>query len=87
MTENESMIVINIIALFMIFLLLLVFYLKKIIPFMRKKDYIKMEMERSQGSEYRHWERKLKRHYLRQIPIFGNMIIKKYYKSHKKTSN
>jgi len=46
------------------------------IPFSKKHRYIKMEMNRTRGKEYRYWEKELKRCYIRLIPVVGKTILK-----------
>ena len=64
-------IIVVVIGIFLIISLYVNFY----IPFKKERDYIKMEMERSyKQDEYRHWQRKLKRLYLRSIPFIGRFF-------------
>ena len=59
-----------IIGFFLIFALVINLYL----PFKNKRDYIKMEMSRSDDNEYYYWKRKLKKLYLSYIPIIGRFF-------------
>ena len=47
-----------------------------IIPFKSYARYLKMEIKRSYGNEYRYWKRKLKRHYVRSIPFIGKFLVR-----------
>ena len=49
---------------------------KVLIPFNAKTRYIKMEIKRSNGSERRHWQKKLKKHYLRSVPFIGKFLLR-----------
>lgn len=52
-------------------------YFKTVIkPFIKKRDYIKMELGRSNEREYRYWKRKLKKLYVQHIPFVGKLIWK-----------
>ncbi len=57
-----------IIVLFFLFAI----YFNIIVPLMKEREYIKMEMQRSFNEEaYRYWKKELKRAYLRHIPFIG----------------
>lgn len=44
-------------------------------PFLREREYIKMEMKRSfDEDEYRYWKHRLKKLYLRSIPFIGKFF-------------
>lgn len=73
-----------------VFLVVFCIYLvKTIIPFVDRCRYIKMEMNRSEGGEYLYWKKKLKRHYIRNIPFVGKLILKlrRRYKEKKRKAN
>lgn len=76
--ENEvGVIALEYFTLFLIVLFLLLLLIKrKVIPFVKQRNYIIMEMNRSTDEEYDYWRKKLKRHYVRQIPVLGKIIIK-----------
>lgn len=57
-----------------VFFIVLAFYFNVIAPFMKARDYIKMEMQRSDGDEYYYWKRELKRLYISHIPIIGRFF-------------
>ena len=52
----------------------MIYYFNVVVPFLDKRRYIKMEMNRSDGNEYLRWKSKLKNHYLEHIPLFGRFI-------------
>ena len=56
------------------FFIVLAFYFNVIAPFMKARDYIKMEMQRSDVDEYYYWKRELKRLYISHIPIIGRFF-------------
>ena len=56
------------------FFIVLAVYFNIIAPFMKAREYIKMEMQRSDGNEYYYWKRELKRLYLSHIPIIGRFF-------------
>ena len=56
------------------FFIVLAFYINVIAPFMKARDYIKMEMQRSDGDEYYYWKSELKRLYISHIPIIGRFF-------------
>ncbi len=56
------------------FFIVLAFYFNVIAPFMKARDYIKMEMQRSDGERYKYWKSELKRLYIRHIPFIGRFF-------------
>ena len=52
------------------------FYKFYIMPIKSRARYLKMEMKRSYGREYQYWKRKLKRHYVRSIPLIGKFLVR-----------
>ena len=56
------------------FFIVLAFYFNVIAPFMKARDYIKMEMQRNDGDEYCYWKSELKRLYISHIPIIGRFF-------------
>ncbi len=63
---------------FIIFMILLAVYLLSVVrPFLRQRRYIKMEMGRSLQEDMPHWQREMKRAYMSLIPIVGNWLSKK----------
>ena len=63
-------------VLFFIFIIVISFFVlafcfNVVKPFMEERDYIKMEMRRSDEEEYYYWKKELRRLYLSHIPIIG----------------
>lgn len=56
------------------FIVVLAFYFNVVVPFIKERGYIKMEMQRSDKREYYYWKKKLKRLYLSYIPIIGRFF-------------
>ena len=56
------------------FFVVLAFYFNVIAHFMKARNYIKMEMHRSDGNEYYYWKSELKRLYISHIPIIGRFF-------------
>ena len=62
----------------LIVLCVIAVYMNIIRPFSEGRRYIKAEMRRAYNeSEYRYWKRELKKLYISQIPIVGNMIVRR----------
>lgn len=60
----------------LVLLLIGVFYTEVLIPFLKKRNYIKREIARAYSKgEYRYWKSELKKLYISLIPIFGKMIV------------
>ena len=49
-------------------------YWKVVLPFMKEREYILTELERAYDDEYSYWERRLRRLYIRSIPLVGPLI-------------
>lgn len=65
-----------ILCILLIALPLITLYLfKKIKSFVNKRNYIIMEIKRSDGRELRYWKRELKKLYISIIPVFGTMYL------------
>ncbi len=75
--NNEILVPLGIILAVLLLLILNAFVMNWL-PFRENRDYIKMEMHRAEGSEYRYWSRQLKTLYLSHIPIVGWFFQKKY---------
>ena len=71
---EELVITLSIFLIIILFFVVLAFYLNRVKPFVEKRRYYKMEMSRSDGREYRFWKRKLKKLYMRSIPIIGRFF-------------
>ena len=72
-TEEDMLVVLG--SAVLIFFVLLALYFNFIVPFVKEREYVKMEMRRSYSEdEYRFWKRELRRVYLRHIPIIGRFF-------------
>ncbi len=71
-TQGDMILLLGVI--FLIFFATLAFYFNVIVPFVQEREYIKREIKRSDGEEYYHWKRELKRLYLAHIPIIGRFF-------------
>ena len=70
--QYTFLIIVGIIALFFI---LIAFVINSVIPFLREREYIVMEMRRSNDEANRqHWRKELRRLYLGAIPIVGRFF-------------
>lgn len=76
MENTDSIVNVVLILIFLIILLLLMiaFVLNVIMPLIKDRRYIKMEMQRSEGEEYEYWEKELKKLYRYYIPLIGRFI-------------
>ncbi len=64
-----------IIAIVILFILFIAFFINIYIPFRKERMYIKIEMERSfSEEEYLFWKRELKSLYFRAIPLIGKFF-------------
>lgn len=55
-------------------LLFLALYLDVIKPFLKEREYIKMEMNRSSGKERAYWKKELRALYKSKLPIIGRFL-------------
>lgn len=74
--SNTDIFLFCVFVILMFILCILGIFLNVIIPFMEARAYIKDEINRSEGEEYYHWKRELKKLYIEHIPIFGWLIRK-----------
>ncbi len=77
-TQNiqDNTIWLLILLICLIFIVFLAFYFNIMKPFTETRDYIKTEMQRTEGEERLFWKNKLKRWYILHIPIIGRLVIK-----------
>ena len=61
---------------FLLSAIIVVFGFYWYIPFKEKRKYIKMEISRTKGERQCYWKRELKKLYISQIPIIGNLITR-----------
>lgn len=72
-------IVIAIVAL-VLFVMLRTYLANTVIPFFNRRRYLKMEIARADDDdEYYYWKDKLKRHYIRHIPLIGRFLVRFFY--------
>lgn len=67
----------SLVVIFLLFTLIAIIYnvTAAARPFLREREYIKMEIKRSfDEEEYRYWKRRLKKLYLRSIPFIGRFF-------------
>ena len=74
----------GILSLLFVAIFVIWFYLGIYLPFKEERDFIKMEIMRSDGNEAVRWKRALKILYLSSIPFIGRFLADKYCKRKKK---
>lgn len=74
--SGESLLIL-IITIFVISFAIIAFIVNFWIPFTNEKNYLKMEIKRSQGEEKKHYKRKLKSFYASHIPLVRRFIFKR----------
>ena len=74
--SGESLLIL-IITIFVISFAITAFIVNFLIPFISEKNYLKMEIKRSQGEEKKYYERKLKLFYASHIPLVRRFIYKR----------
>lgn len=65
-----------IIFVLVVLLMFSVYFIYIFHPFLVKHRYIKMELNRTEGSEHRFWKKELKRNYIRLIPFVGQSVLR-----------
>lgn len=65
------------IAVLLLAVFVINYYVSVIIPFNNEKKYIEEEIQRSVGRARRHWQKKLKKHKLTLVPFIGKWLSKK----------
>ena len=74
-TEEDMLVVLG--SAVLIFFVLLALYFKFIVPLVKEREYVKMEMRRSYSEdEYRFWKRELRRVYLNSGYTLANAAAK-----------
>ncbi len=73
-TTNSDIITIILCIALIVVLFVLIYIAKVIMPFLKDRKYIKIEMERSSGSEHEYWKKELKKLYKYYIPIIGRFL-------------
>ncbi len=77
MTEenNVTILLLMILIFIVLFVALVLFITRVVMPFNISRNYILMEMERADtDEEYDHWKKELRKLYLRNIPFFGRFV-------------
>lgn len=78
--NNELWGLVGIILVVLLLLPVLIsFVINVLVPFKDTRDFIKMEMNRSEGRKQRYWKRELKKLYISHIPIVRWFFRKKYW--------
>ncbi len=58
-----------------LFFIIIVIWINNVVPFLEKREYIKMEIKRCEdGDKYIYWKKELKKLYLHSIPIIGRFF-------------
>lgn len=70
--SNEQIIIALILTVLLIGII--ISFLMWLKTFYEKREYIKSEMEYAVGEERLYWKKKLRRLYLRSIPVFGRFF-------------
>ena len=76
MVNTESIVNVILILIFaiVVFLLMAACMVNVVMPLIKDRRYIKMEMQRSEGEEYEYWKKELKKLYRYYIPLIGRFI-------------
>lgn len=72
--NNDNLLLFCVVLFPILFLCILAVYFNTIRPFSEAREYIKMEMMRTDGEEYNYWKHELKMLYVEHIPILGWFI-------------
>ncbi len=73
--ENPIFTLLVVFSVMLLIFIIWGFFFSTIIPLIKDRRYIKMEIARSTNiSEYRYWKKRLRRLYLSSIPIFGRFL-------------
>ena len=55
---------------------IIAYILSVVKPFVERRDFIKMEMQRTMGPEHFFWKRELKLLYISHIPFVGKLLFR-----------
>ena len=66
-----------IITIFVVLFVVAAFIVNFWIPFIKQRNYIKMEIRRSDGEEKKYYERQLKLFYASHVPLVRRFIFKR----------
>ncbi len=79
--DNEAIprevILILLITIFVVLFVVAAFIVNFWIPFIKQRNYIKMEIRRSDGEEKKYYERQLKLFYASHVPLVRRFIFKR----------
>jgi len=64
------------VILFIIFLVVATVCVNMIFPFLRERRYILAEISRTSGHEQRRWKQRLRRLYIKNIPLIGWILVR-----------
>lgn len=64
-------------VLFIAAIALLAYITNTVLPFMRRRSYIKAEIKRSDENECLYWQMELRKLYISHIPILGRLFYKR----------
>ncbi|MBQ8808513.1 MAG: hypothetical protein IJZ81_04335 [Clostridia bacterium] len=85
--NNGTDILFEVLGICLVLFFIIVLFVKYIanvyMPFVDDRDYIRMEIMRSHGSERIHWQHELTRLYLGKIPFVGKHMAKNYMRRRK----
>ena len=76
MPQTETLLLL-ILGVFIFILLLVAFIKQLLLPFLIKRQNIKIELLRTSGEEHQYWKRQMKRLYIGYIPFIGKHIKRK----------
>ncbi|MBO5452536.1 MAG: hypothetical protein J6A69_01020 [Clostridia bacterium] len=60
----------------LLFIYVLYFYFNVFIPFSEERRYLKSEIARTSDREQIHWKKRLRRLYIKSIPVIGRFLAK-----------
>lgn len=88
MTQNNNdmffPIMLGVLIFIFAVLVIMAFVINIYIPFKNERDYIQMEIKRSDVDERKYWEKELKMFYISYIPIAGRIILRRMRKKKKR---
>lgn len=73
----REVILILLITIFVVLFVVAAFIVHFWLPFIKQRNYIKMEIRRSDGEEKKYYERQLKLFYASHIPLVRRFIFKR----------
>ena len=73
----REVILILLITIFVVLFVVAAFIVNFWLPFIKQRNYIKMEIRRSDGEEKKYYERQLKLFYASHVPLVRRFIFKR----------